>query len=88
MSELQYRMFTEKNLNGDRSPSTLDALVLQLRRTLIFFLNYFTSFIKNKQEARCTLTIAVGTKRNHTRKEGGSKKRKTEKTFRKKYKFP
>ena len=37
MSELRYSMFTEKNLSGDRSPSTFDALVLHLRRTLIFF---------------------------------------------------
>ena len=48
MSELRYRMFTEKKLSEDRSSSTLDASILHLRRSLIFFLNYFTSFIKNK----------------------------------------
>ena len=48
VTELRYRTFTEKNLSGHRSPSTLKTLVLHLRRTLIFFLNYFTSFIKNK----------------------------------------
>ena len=41
-------MFTEKKLSRDRSPATLDALALHLRRTLIFFLNYFTTFTKNK----------------------------------------
>ena len=45
--ELRYGMFTKNNLRGDRLPSTLDAVVLHLRRTLIFFLNSFTSFIKN-----------------------------------------
>ena len=47
MNELRYRMFTEKNLSEDCLPSTLDALVLHLREALIFFLNSFTSFIKN-----------------------------------------
>ena len=37
VNELRYRMFTEKNLSGDRLPSTLDALVIYLRRALIFF---------------------------------------------------
>ena len=32
VSQLRYRMFTKNNLSGDRLPSTLDALVLQLRR--------------------------------------------------------
>ena len=42
-------MFTEKKLSRDRSPATLDALALHLRRTFIFFLNYFTTFFtKNK----------------------------------------
>ena len=45
VNELRYRMFTEKNLSGDRLPSTLDELVLHLHRS--FFLNTFTSFIKN-----------------------------------------
>ena len=45
--ELRYGMFTKNNLRGDRLPSTFDAVVLHLRRTLIFFLNSFTSFIKN-----------------------------------------
>ena len=47
VSELRYRTFTEKNLSGYRLPSTLDALVLHLRRAFIFFLNFLTSFIKN-----------------------------------------
>ena len=47
MNELRYRMFAKKNLSGDRLPSTLDALVLHLHRTLIFFLNSFISIIKN-----------------------------------------
>ena len=37
VNELRYRMFTEKNLSGDRLPSTFDALVIYLRRVLIFF---------------------------------------------------
>ena len=37
VNELQYRMFTEKNLSEDLLPSALDALVLHLRRALIFF---------------------------------------------------
>ena len=49
VSELWYRMFTEKNFSGDHLPSTLDASLLHLRRTLIFFLNSITSFIKNKK---------------------------------------
>ena len=48
VTEWRCWMFIEKNLSGDRSPSTVDALVLYLRRTLIFFLKYFTLFIKNK----------------------------------------
>ena len=40
-------MFTEKNLSEDCLPSTLDALVIHLRKALIFSLNSFTSFIKN-----------------------------------------
>ena len=48
VTELRYRMFTKKNLSRDRSPSTLDPLVLHLHKKLIFFMNYFTSFIKNK----------------------------------------
>ena len=32
VTELQYRMFTKKNLCGDRSPSTLDALVLDVHQ--------------------------------------------------------
>ena len=47
LPELRYRTFTEKNLSGYRLPSTLDALVLHLRRAFIFFLNFLTSFIKN-----------------------------------------
>ena len=39
VSELRYKMFTEKNFSGDRSPSTSDALALYLRRALIFFIN-------------------------------------------------
>ena len=45
MNKLRYRMFTEKNLSGDHLPSSLDALVLHLRRALIPFLNSFASFI-------------------------------------------
>ena len=37
MNELQRRMFVKKNLNGYRLPATLDALVLHLRRALLFF---------------------------------------------------
>ena len=37
VNELQYRMFTEKNLSEDLLPSALDALVIHLRRALIFF---------------------------------------------------
>ena len=47
VNDLRYRMFTDKNLSGDRWPSTLYALVLYLRKALIFFLNSFTLFIKN-----------------------------------------
>ena len=46
VTKLRCRMFTEKNLSGDGSRSPLDALVLHLRRVLIFFLNTFTSLIK------------------------------------------
>ena len=38
-------MFTKKRLSGDRLPPTLDALVLHLRRALIFFHQYlFNTF--------------------------------------------
>ena len=37
VSELRYGMFAKKNLSGDRLPTTLDTLVLHLRRALIFF---------------------------------------------------
>ena len=49
VNELQYRMFTKQNWSraGDHLPSTLDALVLHLCRVLIFFLNSFSSFIKD-----------------------------------------
>ena len=49
VNELGYRMFTEKKLSENRLPSTLDALVLHLRQALTFFLNSFTSFVKNIQ---------------------------------------
>ena len=49
VSEIRCNVFTENNLRVDHSSLTLKALVLHLRRTLIFFLNYFTSFIKNKK---------------------------------------
>lgn len=39
VSELRYKMFTEKNFSGDCSPSTSDALALYLRRALIIFIN-------------------------------------------------
>ena len=41
VNELRYRTFTQKNLRGDRLPPTFDALVLHLRRALIFFHQYF-----------------------------------------------
>ena len=45
VNKLRYRMFTKKNLSGDRLPPTLDALVLHLRRALIFFHQYlFNTF--------------------------------------------
>ena len=49
VNELRHRMFTKKNLSGagDRLPSTLDMLVLHLRRASIFFLKSFSSFVKN-----------------------------------------
>ena len=55
MNELPDRMFTKKNLRGDRLPPTLDASVLHLCRALIsfvsicltLFLNSLSSFIKN-----------------------------------------
>ena len=31
VNELRFRMFTKKNLRGDRLPPTLDALILHLR---------------------------------------------------------
>ena len=37
VNELRYRMFTKNNLREDRLPSTLDALVLNLRRALVCF---------------------------------------------------
>ena len=40
VNELRYRMFTQKNLRGDGLPPTFDALVLNLRRALIFFHRY------------------------------------------------
>ena len=44
MNELRCRMFTKKNLSRDRLPQTLDALVLHLRRPLIFFINIYLIF--------------------------------------------
>ena len=45
VNELRYRIFTKENLSGDRLPPTLDALVLNLRRALIFFHQYlFNTF--------------------------------------------
>ena len=45
VSELRCRMFTRQILNRDRLPPTLDALVLHLRRALMFFHQYlFTIF--------------------------------------------
>ena len=45
-NELRQRMFTEKFFSGDRLPSTLDALVLHLRRALIFSHEYLIFFSK------------------------------------------
>ena len=47
VNKLRYRMFIKKNLSEDHLPSTSDALVLHLRTALMFFLNSFSSFIKN-----------------------------------------
>ena len=45
VNELRYRIFTKENLSGDRLPPTLDALVLNLRRALMFFHQYlFNTF--------------------------------------------
>ena len=47
VNELRYWMFTKKNLSGDCLPPNLDALVLPLRRVLIFFHWYlFNTFSK------------------------------------------
>ena len=47
VNELRYRMFAKNNLSGDRLPQTLDALVLHLRRALIFFHQYFFSTLSS-----------------------------------------
>ena len=58
VTELRYRMFTEKNLSRDRLPSTLDALVLHLCRALIFFHQYlFKIFFLNSSSPKISLYI-------------------------------
>ena len=41
MNELRYRMFTEKNLSGDRLPSTLDALRTSSSQKIDIFSDLF-----------------------------------------------